>query len=242
MKAEHGRYYTRSEIHEIIGGGSKQSYLPQLKGKILGGCFDPKKNSRAPFEIDAGSGAKVLEGAKLLATGGYPIPVFLKRKSDKWEYVGDFICDGYSDKQEDLYPIKPRRPDAVAVFYLTRVFAEGEEKAAVDLLSQEGNKVLRTHFIKERDPSLVAAKRRLFVEEHGYLFCEACQIKQTAFPKGLGQSCFEVHHLSPIGNRIEPQVTRLCDLAVVCANCHRMIHANQTMLSLQELREKINHH
>jgi len=241
MKAELGRYYTRSEIHEIIGGGSKQSYLPQLNGKILAGCFDPKKNSKAPYEIDAGRGEIVLEGAKLLATGGYPIPVFLKRKSYQWEYVGDFICYEYRDKPEDLYPNKPRRPDAAAVIYLTRDFGEGDEKAAGDLLSQEGKKLLRTHFIKERDPSLGAAKRRLFVEEYGYLFCEVCGIKQTDFPIDLGQSCFEVHHLSPIGIRIEPQVTRLTDLAVVCANCHRMIHANQTILSLQEIKEKISH-
>jgi hypothetical protein len=240
MKAELGRYYTRNEIYVIIGGGSKQSYLPQLKGKILAGCFDPKKNSKAPYEIDAGSGKIVLEGAKLLTAGGYPIPVFLKQKSDRWEYVGDFVCDEYRDKPEDLYPNKPRRPDAVAVFYLSRFFGEDNEKAAGDLLSQEGNRVLRTHFIKERDPSLGAAKRRLFIEEHGYLFCQVCAIKQSDFPRDLGQSCFEVHHLSPIGERIEPRVTRLSDLAIVCANCHRMIHANQTILSLQEIKEKIS--
>jgi hypothetical protein len=238
MKPELGQFYTRSQIFEMVGGGSKQSYLPQKKGIILCGCFDPKLNSKAPYEIDAGNGPVVLKGAKLLAEGGYSIPVFLQKKSNHWEYAGDYICTGYSESLDDLYPKKQRRPDAVAVFYLKRIF-ESEEKAAADLLSQEGNRVLRTHFIRERDPSLGAAKRRTFIEQNGFLFCESCGIKETDFPKDLGQSCFEVHHLSPIGNREESQLTRLPDLAIVCANCHRMIHAKQTTLSLEEIKQRL---
>ena len=239
MRPELGQRYNRSQIFEMVGGGSKQSYLPERNGKILCGCFDEKLNSKAPYEIDAGKGPKILGGAKRLAKGGYAIPVFLKRKSNQWEYVGDFNCTGYSHNPDDLYPKKQRRPNAVAVFYLERIFGESEGKAAADLLSQEGNRVLRTHFIKERDPCLGAAKRRIFIEQHGYLFCESCGIKQTDFPKDLGLSCFEVHHLSPIGERIQPQVTRLSDLAVVCANCHRMIHSKQTIFSLEEIKTKI---
>ena len=239
MKPELGKYYTRDEIYEMVGGGSKQSYLPERHGKILCGCFDPDLNSQAPYEIDAGDGPVVLVGAKLLAAGGYPIPVFLKRRSNQWEYVGDFVCDGYSDKSEDLYPNKPRRVDAVAVFYLKRVFGESEERAAADLLAQEGSKVLRTHFIKERDPSLRAAKRRTFLKEHGLLFCQACGIKQTDFPKELGSACFEIHHLLPIGKRDGQESTRLSDLAIVCANCHRMIHSEQVMLSLEEIKLRL---
>jgi hypothetical protein len=227
MKPELGQHYNRIQIHEMVGGGSKQSYLPDRDGKILCGCFDEKLNSKAPYEIDAGDGPKVLEGARQLAKGNYAIPVFLKRKSNQWEYVDDFNCTGYSEHPDDLYPKKQRRPSAVAVFYLERAFGESEGKAAAELLSQEGIRVLRTHFIKERDPSLGAAKRRAFVENHGFLFCESCGIKQTDFPIDLGMSCFEVHHLLPIGERIQQLATRLSDLAIVCANCHRMIHAEQ---------------
>lgn len=181
----------------------------------------------------------MLGGAKRLAEGGFPIPVFIKRKSNRWEYVGDYFCTGYSEDADDLFPKnKQRRPSAVAVFYLKRVF-ESEEKAAIDLLSQEGNRVLRTHYIRERDPSLGAAKRRVFVAQHGYLFCESCGIKETDFPEDSGCACFEIHHLSPIENRNEPQVTRLSDPAVVCANRHRMIHSGKTMASLEEMKSRL---
>jgi hypothetical protein len=238
MKPELGNCYSRNQIFEMVGGGSKQSYLPERNRTVLCGCFDENLNSKAPYEIDAGNGPKVLSGAKRLAQAGNSIPVFLKRKSNQWEYVGDYVCTGYSDDPDDLYPKKQRRPNAVAVFYLKRIF-ESEEKAAVDLLSQEGNRILRTHFIKERDPSLGAAKRRTFVEQHGHLFCESCGIKETDFPRDLGKSCFEVHHLSPIGERSEAQTTRLSDLSIVCANCHRMIHADETILSLEEIKKRL---
>jgi hypothetical protein len=238
MKLELGKYYSRNEIYGMVGGGSKQSYLPERDGKILCGCFDPKLNSKAPCEIDAGNGPKVLGGAKRLAENGNSIPVFLKRKSNQWEFVGDYVSTGFSEDPEDLYPKKQRRPNAVAVLYLKRIF-ESEEKAAVDLLAQEGNKALRIHFIKERDPSLAAAKRRTFIEQHGFLFCEACGVGEKDFPEGLGQSCFEIHHLFPIGERLEPKLTRLSDLAVVCANCHRMIHAKQSTISLEEMKKRL---
>ncbi|WP_352230624.1 MULTISPECIES: HNH endonuclease [Asaia] len=39
---------------------------------------------------------------------------------------------------------------------------------------------------------------------------------------------------------IEPGTkTKLSDLALLCANCHRMIHARRPWLSLDELRQII---
>jgi|GEM_PF-1494299 len=239
MKPELGQCYNRTQIYQMVGGGSKQSYLPERKGRVLCGCFVPMLNAKAPYEIDVGDGPNILGSARRLAKGRYPIPVFLKRKSNEWEYVGDFSCTGISDNSEDLYPKQQRRPDAVVVLYLQRAFGESEEKAATDLLIQEGNRILRTHFIRERDPALIAAKRRIFVEQHGFLFCESCGIKQSDLPMKVGSSCFEVHHLTPIGNRAEPQLTRLSDLALVCANCHRMIHAKPTILKLEEIKQMV---
>lgn len=35
-------------------------------------------------------------------------------------------------------------------------------------------------------------------------------------------------------------VTRLADLAVVCANCHRMLHRSRTWLSIADLRRIVD--
>lgn len=234
-----GQRYRRPEIRELVGGGSNQSYLPQLNGKILCGCFDPQLNKSAPYEIDAGDTPVVLSGAKILAAGKYPIPVFLKRKSHSWEYVGNFKCTGYSTDKKDLYPNFKRREDAVLVFYLQRVFSDSGSEAPLDLLSQEGDRKLITHYIRERDPSLVAAKKNTFIDQHGQLICSVCGLEEHSLPKQLGYSCFEAHHLLPIGKRTEGIPTRLSDLVIVCANCHRMIHSDSEPLLVEELRKKI---
>ncbi|WP_405847976.1 HNH endonuclease [Streptomyces niveus] len=39
----------------------------------------------------------------------------------------------------------------------------------------------------------------------------------------LGADCIEVHHLLPL-HVAGPRETRLEDLALLCANCHRMCH------------------
>jgi 5-methylcytosine-specific restriction enzyme A len=41
-------------------------------------------------------------------------------------------------------------------------------------------------------------------------------------PIGVGYA--EVHHLTPLASFSEESTTTLHDLAVVCSNCHRMIH------------------
>jgi hypothetical protein len=198
-------------------------------------------NKRAPLEIDAGDGPIVISGAKLFASGKYPVPVFLKRKGNSWEYVGDFKCTGYSTDKKDLYPnVDGRRTDAILVFYLERVFSDPENQAPVDLFSQEGGKILRTHFIRERDPSLVAAKKNTFIAQHGQLFCAVCGLKELSLPKGLGYSCFEVHHILSIGQRSEGVPTRLSDLVIVCANCHCMIHSASEPLFVEELQKRID--
>ena len=45
------------------------------------------------------------------------------------------------------------------------------------------------------------------------------------YPSTFGQRIFEVHHLSPLSKAATPVRTTLDDLAILCANCHRAVHA-----------------
>ncbi|MCK9589354.1 MAG: HNH endonuclease [Terrimicrobiaceae bacterium] len=232
--------YSSAEIHSSIGGGNVQSYLPQRDGKILCGKFDRAKNIQAPIEIDVGGKPKVVKGALLLSKAEYSIPVFLKKGSGVWEFVGDYVCQQYSTAPGDLYPQNPtRRPDAVGVLYLQRVYTDNDTQPVLDLARQEGELKLRLHYIRERDPSLAIAKKNTCRKLSGYLQCECCGLKSTLLPTGHADSCFEVHHLTPLsaGNGIVK--TTLNDLALLCALCHRMIHANQCISTISELKNKI---
>jgi hypothetical protein len=50
-----------------------------------------------------------------------------------------------------------------------------------------------------------------------------------------GRGYAEVHHLQPLSNNEGLELTTLRDLAVVCANCHRMIHRGGENRSLHDL-------
>ena len=91
---------------------------------------------------------------------------------------------------------------------------------------------------RQREMSLRRAKLDAFRREHdGRLFCEApgCGFNFEMVYGELGSGFAEVHHLTPLSERGQPVSTTLADLAVVCANCHRMIHRNNGCRALEAL-------
>ena len=56
----------------------------------------------------------------------------------------------------------------------------------------------------------------------------------------LGEGYCEVHHKIPLASFDAKRVTRLDDLAIVCSNCHRMIHRKTPMPSVTELEAQIS--
>ncbi|PYU93268.1 MAG: hypothetical protein DMG25_09800 [Acidobacteria bacterium] len=101
---------------------------------------------------------------------------------------------------------------------------------------REGAQELRSHLLRERKRSLVEAKKRIVLARDGCLVCEACGASSEALPAELGEACFEVHHLKPLFQLSAEQVTRLDDVALLCANCHRMIHWTSLLMPLSQFK------
>jgi len=51
-----------------------------------------------------------------------------------------------------------------------------------------------------------------------------------------GRGFIEAHHTKALAALVENAKTKLEDLALLCANCHRMIHSQKPWLSIAELR------
>lgn len=67
--------------------------------------------------------------------------------------------------------------------------------------------------------------------------CEACDVVFSNLLGGLGARVLHVHHRYQLALRDVPSVTRLADLAVVCANCHALIHSDpMRALPVEQLR------
>ncbi|MEX1254606.1 MAG: EVE domain-containing protein [Dehalococcoidia bacterium] len=121
-----------------------------------------------------------------------------------------------------------RLPSSAAADYDTPEFSEGR-------LAE------RKHQTRERNDRVAVAKKRDVLGRGGCLGCEVCGFD---FPSAYGTlgAGSEVHHLVPVsawppGER----KTRLEDLAVVCSNCHRMLHHMKPWPSVADLKHQMRH-
>ena len=112
-----------------------------------------------------------------------------------------------------------------------------EDKAVYETFA-EGRLVTETHLRRERDPTL----RKSLLDErrrNGLIECEVCGRKPEAVDPALGEALFEAHHILPLAAGGERK-TKLLDMALICACCHRMVHAaiaqKRRWLTLDEVR------
>lgn len=100
----------------------------------------------------------------------------------------------------------------------------------------EGRLVSRAHVTRERNRKLVQKKKDQFKRQHGMLFCEACGFNFESVYGVRGRNFIECHHTRPVAQMQPGDRTHLTDLALICSNCHRMVHAKRHWLTLEELR------
>jgi len=103
----------------------------------------------------------------------------------------------------------------------------------------EGRIQLRLHKIRERNPRLVKRKKEIVFREKGCLKCEVCGFDFSVAYAGIADGFIECHHGIPI-SRMEPgETTRIEDLHLVCANCHRVLHLGKDTRSVDDLRHLV---
>lgn len=86
----------------------------------------------------------------------------------------------------------------------------------------EGRLLTRKHRTRERNRNI--RKKLLKVRrEKGPLHCEICGFKPSVTDEKLEDAFFEAHHVVPL-SQSDASPTKLKDMALLCANCHRLIH------------------
>lgn len=103
-------------------------------------------------------------------------------------------------------------------------FVEARAPEVEEDLSEEGAARLRLHMVRERDGDLAKRKKAAVLSSTGSLKCEACKFDFALRYGSAGEGFCEVHHLNPLSARGGNSPTALEDLAVVCSNCHRILH------------------
>ena len=100
----------------------------------------------------------------------------------------------------------------------------------------EGKLKERLHRSRERNPEIIRAAKQLALERDGKLNCACCGFNfEVAY--GLhGRGFIEGHHTKPVSTlHAGGELTRVEDIALVCANCHRMLHRRRPWLELDQL-------
>lgn len=103
----------------------------------------------------------------------------------------------------------------------------------------EGNLRLIMHLKRERNVLIVRRKKANVLAETGALKCEVCGFDFKVIYGEHGREFCEVHHLVPLHKSDGVVKTELNDLAIVCSNCHRIIHRINPMPSIQDLAKII---
>ena len=103
----------------------------------------------------------------------------------------------------------------------------------------EGAAVLVTHLRRERNRKLIEQKKQSILSKFGKLDCEVCNFNFCQKYGSRGIEYCEVHHRIPISTIMGTMTTTLDDLAIVCSNCHRMLHV-RPWLGVEELRMQLN--
>ena len=95
----------------------------------------------------------------------------------------------------------------------------------------EGEPIEHRGYRRKRDQRL----RRAALDAAAGI-CAVCAVDYTKLLGGKGVRVLQVHHKNQLSKQGEPRLNTADDLAVVCANCHALIHLNpRRSLTVSEL-------
>jgi hypothetical protein len=113
---------------------------------------------------------------------------------------------------------------------------EGERLAKLDIIeAQEGEPFKAEADFRVRNRELINMKKRL-----SDCICEACGFLFSDFYGDIGRDYIIAHHLNPIASG--SRKSTLDDIALVCANCHAMIHSRTPPVGLTDMKRIIAAH
>ncbi len=102
----------------------------------------------------------------------------------------------------------------------------------------EGREIEIRHNARERNQALIKKAKDSFKHKHdGKVFCEVCNFDFSKKYGLVGEGFIEAHHTLPVSELNAAMKTKVSDIALVCSNCHRMLHRKRPWLNMKQLKE-----
>ena len=112
-----------------------------------------------------------------------------------------------------------------------------------EIVGKEGKLLARFHIYKERDRRFARMVRRHYKSHSGgKLICQACGCVPVKTYGPNGKSCVEAHHKIPIEQLQPDSVTVVSEMAMLCANCHRVVHSKRPCLTVEQVNQLVTAH
>lgn len=99
----------------------------------------------------------------------------------------------------------------------------------------EGKVSERKHKFRERNSKVVQLAKQNYKDKNGRLFCQVCDFDFELEYGEIGADFIEAHHTIPVSEMKAGHTTKIEDIAMLCANCHRMAHKKRPWLKMSEL-------
>ena len=103
----------------------------------------------------------------------------------------------------------------------------------------EGKEKFKKHRSLERDTSISKKAKEHRLDQVGELRCDVCEFSFSETYGEHGTGFIEAHHTTPIPELGGQRKTKIGEIALVCSNCHKMLHSGVRLLSIEELKEII---
>ena len=193
---------------------------------------------KAAIEIDV-MGIPELRQSKrydLLLNGKKYPPKYLISIAYKFLEGKEFPSENFNAVETKDYFIRRgyRILDRKTGFNESKIISEDEESNF-----PEGKEKFRKHRYLERDTSIIRKAKELRLDQVGELRCDVCKFSFSDIYGEQGAGFIEAHHTIPISEIGGKRKTKIEEIALVCSNCHKMLHIGGRVLSVMELRNII---
>lgn len=133
---------------------------------------------------------------------------------------------GLSYSKTDMLTVndfpQTRKSELTEIAGLLRVSLETNEP--MELLIEELEVFVEGRWLTGRHRFRDARLRKRLLQRSKELRCEICDFIPPSFDRDMQESFFEAHHRIPISTAEGSVSTKVSDMSLLCASCHRFIH------------------
>jgi 5-methylcytosine-specific restriction protein A len=167
-------------------------------------------------------------------------PDFVGKGMDRYSKLDKEVFYEFIEQRESLKKIANQIKQTLSNKETTEKLYRIQDEEDDEITSvKEGRVIYKLHKLRERDAKINKKKKDSYLRENGKLDCEVCGFEFFSTYGDLGNGFIEAHHRVPLSDIEGESKTELKDLALVCSNCHRMLHREIDTLTIKELKKKI---